>query len=89
MCPNCKGYSERISIRQPHEYLHLVNQIESLVNQKLFSITQASCALSELKPDSVWPSDVIEHQLSCNGCGQKFSLSVETYHGAGGEWHAI
>ena len=30
--------------------------------------------------------DIVSHEFKCTGCGQKFRLSAETYHGSGGEW---
>jgi hypothetical protein len=32
-----------------------------------------------------WP-DYMEYWFRCAGCGKSYKLSVETFHGAGGEW---
>ena len=40
---------------------------------------------SSLPTDGPWP-DYFEYYFHCIDCGRKFRLSVETYHGVGGEW---
>ncbi len=34
-------------------------------------------------------ADFIECVLECNSCGQRFALSCETYHGAGGTFGPV
>jgi hypothetical protein len=34
-------------------------------------------------------SDSISCQLACTTCAQGFELSIETYHGSGGQWRQI
>jgi hypothetical protein len=33
--------------------------------------------------------DLANYVFACNSCGQRFQLSAETYHGAGGEWKPL
>ena len=40
---------------------------------------------SELAVDGPWP-DIVSASLACTACGRRFSLTCETYHGAGGRW---
>jgi hypothetical protein len=88
MCPSCEGFTEKTPIRQPWEYFKLVRQLESLVSRKVLMIDRGTCDLSELQANQKWPGDIIEHQFVCCQCDQKFTLSVDTYHG-NGSWEAI
>jgi hypothetical protein len=45
----------------------------------------AATSLSSLTSRSNWP-DYIQSHFECTGCCERFVLSVETYHGAGGTW---
>ena len=40
---------------------------------------------SQLSPDGPWP-DHVSYTFACTECHAQFELSVETYHGRGGEW---
>ena len=38
--------------------------------------------------DAHWP-DVFIYKFRCSGCGARFELTAETFHGAGGLWSRL
>ena len=43
---------------------------------------------NEVKVNNDWP-DIFHSNFQCQTCDQRFILSVETFHGAGGYWGSI
>lgn len=84
MCSRCDGFLERRRINSPHEYRDLVRQILEIVQQGTFRLLSGTCPLGEVLTAKAWPSDHIIHVLACTNCSRRFQLSVETYHGSGG-----
>ena|SRR5712691_3165507 len=89
MCHKCKGFSERLRLGNPREYLDLVRQLDELVKTEVFRLVQGISTLAEILEGQQWPDDVIAHVFECPNCGQRFQLSVDTYHGAGGAWEMM
>jgi hypothetical protein len=44
--------------------------------------------IAGLPVEGPWP-DLVQSELKCASCGQRFVLSVETYHGTGGHWAPV
>src|SRR5579859_2040438 len=89
MCNKCEGFSQRLRISNPREYLDLVMQLDALVKTGIFRLIQSTCPLAELLENRQWPSDAVAHVFECSNCGQRFRLVVEAYHGAGGSWEMV
>ena len=89
-CETCAEFRTRYQIATPGELTKVIRAVRgSLAKGELTDITQPAHSPSgkfgELSEVGPWP-DYIEHYFSCNGCGHRFRLVAETYHGAGGEW---
>src|SRR5262249_1404621 len=87
MCSQCHGFCERVKIPDPREYRNLAKQLVELVSSGQFKLLQGTCGLEELFGPT-WPSDVISHEFACSDCGQRFHLSIDSYHG-GGDWMTL
>src|SRR5258708_37568526 len=86
MCPKCQGFAERMNFREPWEYRERARQLAEIVRQGTLRVVKASCPLEDLfKP--TWPGDTVIHEFECFACGQRFSLSADTYHGSA-SWEA-
>ena len=79
-CPECCGFSERLNLGTPREYLDIVRQLIEIVQQGTFLLVRADCSLHEL-PGQTWPGDILIHEFECFACGRSFELSADTYHG--------
>lgn len=86
MCIKCDGFSERIPLSHRYEYFHIAEQIKEIIKEGTMEIVQGNCDFYSLEKGKLFPDDVIYHKFRCTSCNRKFELSVETYHGSGGEW---
>jgi hypothetical protein len=89
MCSRCDGFLERRRVNSLYEYRDLVRQILEVVQQGTFRLASGSCPLEDILTCSIWPSDMVTHILECTTCSRRFRLSVETFHGSGGDWEAM
>jgi hypothetical protein len=89
MCEKCDGFNEEIKIGHPHELHNLLDDIKEIINEKAMSLEESNCNIDDIERNKPWPDDLIELVLKCSYCGQKFVLSVETYHGSGGSWKPL
>jgi len=78
-----------MAITKPAEYYALLHQLKDRLEQKTLLLIKGTAPLDDIKPDTPWPDDIIEHTFQCTQCRQRFLLSVETYHGTGGTWEAV
>jgi hypothetical protein len=85
MCSQCEGYSDKIRVNTPYEFLELISQLKTLVSRGVFLVS-GNCDLNSIKEDKVWPQDNIILRFECSRCKQIFNFDVETYHGSGGYW---
>ena len=86
MCIECDGLSETIRIEHPYEYFNLVEQIKKYITSGLLSILEGNCDFNDISKGNPWTDDVISHTFKCTHCIRTFELTVETYHGSGGNW---
>ncbi|MGX2032440.1 MULTISPECIES: hypothetical protein [Methylocaldum] len=89
-CQKCAELSVRHEILSPAQLTKTIRVLRANVaDGTLVDITQPahspSGEFSELSDVAPWP-DYVEHYFRCTACGQRFRLSADTYHGAGGEW---
>jgi hypothetical protein len=75
-----------MNFRSAREYLDLARQLIEIVGQGTFRIVKGDCPLEDLFK-SPMPGDIVSHEFECFACGQKFSLSADTYHG-NASWQA-
>lgn len=82
---------ESRQLRQPAELKHLLSLLkDAVLNQQLVQVRANRSGMLDPAIESVciegpWP-DVIEMRFKDLGTSDFYSLSVETYHGAGGSW---
>jgi hypothetical protein len=86
------GVPESRRICSPGELTSLIREIKAAVADGV--LEQARTDLSAFAMDveiatlperGPWP-DFIEMRFQVRGTGNRYTLSVETYHGAGGTW---
>ena len=89
-CDKCINIRQLVEIRTPGELTNAIKVIRAnLSDYTLQDITRPAHAPSgefaDLREKGPWP-DYVEHYFECIGCGRRFRLAVDTYHGAGGQW---
>ena len=55
---------------------------------EMYALIEISNQMLEVAERGPWP-DVIDFAFVCTAWDQRFGLTVETYHGAGGEWRLL
>jgi hypothetical protein len=90
-CAQCAGFRSPIAIGGPGELgsvIALVRQaVRDGVLEDLGPMAEAAMVAQpsflELKRGQSLP-DVLQYGFACRNCGQRFVLTVDTYHGAAG-----
>jgi hypothetical protein len=77
-CQKCNEFCGEVRIDLPDDLRRVVDSVTSAVREGRLVVDNG---------DLSW-SDIVECELHCPNCGQKFQLSCETYHGRGGRWGA-
>lgn len=91
MCNSCKALNLEFKIKLPSELKKAFAVArDNLADSTISNITTGGdCKpFDELVASGKW-DDVLRYHFQCNSCGQKFELSAETYHGAGGWWKPV
>jgi hypothetical protein len=83
MCGTCDDFSETVEIRFPEQYHRLKEEIIPLLDSRKLRLLKGTCSLKDIKRESRWPADILEHDFQCTSCGRVFRLFVDTYHGRG------
>lgn len=89
MCEQCDEFDHKISIRTPREYFAVLDDVREMIAERRLLLVGGNARLDDLGPGRPWPVDVVEHTFLCPACGKRFRLSVDTYHGSGGEWTPV
>jgi hypothetical protein len=88
-CMSCRDLGEVLEIKSPAQLARAIRVVRGRVaDGTLVEVAQSSGApdaFVSLQEHAPWP-DYIEHTFRCARCGQRFRLTVETYHGVGGKW---
>jgi hypothetical protein len=87
-CPRCEELLVPFEIGTPGEVGKAVRVVQAnLADGTLEQLASSSSArpFLEVREGGPW-DDLLSYRFECRGCGQRFELSVETYHGAGGRW---
>jgi len=79
-CPKCIGFSGKVDIPTPSQYIDMSRQLKELVQQGTFLVVHADYPLGELR-NGMWPDDILQHDFQCTTCGRAFHLFADTYHG--------
>ena len=91
-CTRCSELRLRYKILGPHEFRKAQRVIRANLDDSTIADTTrhhgSTDSFDSLSLNGPWP-DYIEHHFECNGCGQRFRLAVETYHGTGGTWEPL
>ena len=93
-CDRCEELHLTVAIRTSGELRAAVGVIQAnlddgtLRQESLTAVGASSGPLRRVGEDGTW-DDLVWYQFSCRSCGARFELSVETYHGRGGEWRPI
>ena len=89
-CLRCQHLQPRIEIDVPEDLTKVIGVVRASVNDgTLEEVNQNPLILADpfvaIRDEGPW-DDIVSHEFRCRGCGAHFHLSVDTYHGAGGEW---
>jgi hypothetical protein len=94
-CYKCEELNKNIKIKLPNDLKFLIRLAKQKQSENVLSVAEDSNDIWVGKPsdfdeitENGW-SDIVLFEFKCNFCGQRFKLSCETYHGAGGEWKPI
>jgi hypothetical protein len=83
-----------IQIESPQQLTTVLRQVKAALadgSLRQFTPADATLALDDLNAVSdngPWP-DYIEAYFSNPSTGERYKLTVETYHGAGGSWQRL
>jgi hypothetical protein len=88
-CDKCQSLCIVVEILKPADYRTLIRVLIERIDRNELRIVHGVALAPLLMEDSVWPDDIISHSFQCVTCGQKFELSVDTYHGIGGSWQTV
>ena len=91
-CDKCKDLNTVFRINMPGDLKQAIRIAKQNVADGTISVVdnetgQWSMPFEQLSQNG-W-DDLVYFVFSCTLCGQKFLLSAETYHGAGGEWKPL
>ena len=95
-CSNCEPFNTEMLIRGPAQFESVVERVRAAVADGVleYSAFEADADLATepsfltLDLAGPWP-DVMQYHFECPRCGNRFHLSVETYHGLGGRWSPV
>jgi hypothetical protein len=93
-CSKCEELRTTISIGSAAELTNVLKVVRANVEDGTLveaaywpqgQIKVSRPSFMSIPVSGPWP-DFVEYYFSCTACGQLYRLSVETYHGAGGQW---
>jgi hypothetical protein len=89
------SYSKgKLSIRSPQQLTSVLRDLKRALadgSLRQFSPADAAFAVADLNvvsDDGPWP-DYLEAFFTDPNTGERYKLTVETYHGAGGTWERL
>jgi hypothetical protein len=89
-CKKCKDLKTVFLIKLPSELKQAIIIAKQNVADGTISVVKGETdqwpkPFDRLSVSGGW-EDFVHYVFVCNSSGQRFQLSAETYHGAGGEW---
>jgi hypothetical protein len=89
-CSRCQELGIKFSIRSPGELQKAIrvvraNLADGTLEQQPGNPVHPMLPFLSLTEVGPW-DDYLLYEFRCTSCGARFTLSVETYHGAGGSW---
>ena len=93
MCEICEKYDTEIEVHSPGQLSRIIEKMQAAVRcgELSYDVFESDREIigqpsfMSITPSVVLP-DIMRYHFVCSGCGDTFSLFVETYHGAGGRW---
>jgi hypothetical protein len=87
-CERCRELGTRFEIRVPDDLKKAIRIVRAHVAEG--TLTELPDGpdgepFASINADGPW-DDIVSHLFACTGCGGRFRLSAETYHGSGGYW---
>jgi hypothetical protein len=95
-CKKCQEVNHVVTVQTPSDLTKAIQVIRdnladgTLRQSDYWPHDQIRCdpSFSELPEHAPWP-DYVRYFFQCPECLRTFELSVETYHGAGGQWRPV
>jgi hypothetical protein len=92
-CARCRQLKTPLPIEQPDDLRRATRLAKKNVDNGTLALAgpetlPGSQPFAQLSPAGPW-DDVVHFIFACTACGQRFELSAETYHGAGGAWRPL
>jgi len=89
-CSRCQELGVKVSIRSPAELREAIrvvraNLVDGTLEQLPGDQVHPMPPFLSVIEEGPW-GDFLLYEFWCRSCGARFTLSVETYHGAGGFW---
>jgi hypothetical protein len=90
-CVRCNDLMQTVQVQSPGDLEMVLRVVQAnlrdgtIAPEPLPTSLLAPADVATLPLQGPWP-DVIRAAFRCTQCGERFELSVETYHGAGGRW---
>ena len=95
-CPRCDELNLVYEIRSPREFRKAIGIVrDNIADETIRVVSHPPHLIIGQRPEfadlalgASW-GDVVAYWFACNTCGARFELSVEMYHGRGGEWKPV
>ena len=92
-CDRCKHLKAPLTIAWPDDLRRAIRLAKENVENGTLAVVDAETLpgaqpFAQLSPAGRW-DDMVHFVFVCTACGQRFELSAETYHGAGGAWRPL
>ncbi len=90
-CPLCHELCGTREIRSPDNLRDAIVLAKSAIQRGIIAEQASESGMLWTEPfdqvssDGPW-DDILSYEFRCKACGERFSLSAETYHGSGGKW---
>lgn len=91
-CERCQDLNVEHRISVPADLTKAIAVVRDHVQDGTLREMEAPRSnIGEVEPFSKVPAegpwdDVMSFAFACQSCGQRFTLTAETYHGTGGRW---
>ena len=92
-CEHCDAFDTEVEIPSLGVLHRVAKKIQNAVLDGTLSVDSpesnpkftAQPSFMDLDLSGLLP-DILQYHFNCQKCGSRYSLAVETYHGAGGKW---
>jgi hypothetical protein len=84
--PVAEQLSDFIKIKLPDTLFALVESLKEFVAKDHLIEVAGNCKLADIEKGKPWPDDLIHIEFETVPHQTRYLLSVETYHGSGGQF---